>query len=95
MLRGGADYCCWIVLGCRMSEFHPVSTKADLDLLDTDEIVEGYRSGLRGAAEPGSDKSRSYWHGWRNGMADSRRMEPDVHMTMLCREIVGKCRGLN
>lgn len=78
-----------------MSEFQPVSTKADLDLLDIDEIVDGYRNCLRGESEPGSDKSRSYWHGWRNGMVDSRRIESDVHMTMLCREIVGKYRGLN
>lgn len=71
-----------------MSEFNPVSTAADLALLDGDEIVEGYRAGLRGAPEPGSDKSRSYWHGWRNGMVDSHRMEMDSAMWHLVEEHV-------
>jgi ribosome modulation factor len=69
-----------------MSEFQPVTTAADLDLLDSDDIVSGYRSGLRGASEPGSDKSRSYWHGWRNGMVDSGRMEMDPAMWQLVAE---------
>lgn len=77
-----------------MSEFQPVRTKADLDFLDEDEIVEGYRAGFRGEPEPGSDKSRSYWHGWRNGAADTRRIPSDDAMTQLAREIVGKYRGL-
>lgn len=38
--------------------------------LDEDECLAGYRSGLQGEPEPGSDKSRSFLHGWRNGMVD-------------------------
>ena len=78
-----------------MSEFLPVTTKADLDALDQDDIVRGYQSGLRGESEPGSDKSRAFWHGWRNGMVDSRRAEFDTAQTMLAREVVGTYRGFH
>lgn len=54
-------------------EFSPVVTVADLDQLDDDEIVAGYRYGSHGGPEPGNDKSRSFWHGWRNGMLDRSR----------------------
>lgn len=78
-----------------MSEFQPVSTKDDLENLDQDEMVEGYRAGLEGTAEPGSDKSRAYWHGWRNGMADKGRLPFDGAMARLAREVVGTYRGLH
>lgn len=66
-----------------MSEFLPVRTAADLATLDDDEIVEGYRDGLRGEPEPGNNRSRSYWHGWRNGMVDSGRRRSDEHQRAL------------
>lgn len=69
-----------------MSEYVPIFKKADLDLLDMDDCVDGYLSGLRGDDEPGSDKSKSFWHGWRNGMVDTKRMKPDWAMDMLLRE---------
>ena len=52
-----------------MSEFNPVLTLDDLDTIDPDDEANGYRSGIDGAKEPGSDKSRSFWHGWCNGRA--------------------------
>lgn len=70
-----------------MSEFKPVSTRQDLLNLDTNDIVDGYWHGFYGNPEPGSDKSRSFWHGWRNGMVDSKRMEMDCHMRQLAMEI--------
>jgi len=70
-----------------MAEFDKVETAADLVLLDGDEIVAGYRGGLAGSAEPGSDRSRSFWHGWRNGMVDSRRAESDHAQRALVREL--------
>lgn len=71
-----------------MSEYQPLTTAAELDLLDMDDCVEGYRAGLRGASEPGSDKSKSYWHGWRNGMMDSKRMSHDADAMALAGEFV-------
>jgi ribosome modulation factor len=78
-----------------MSEFQPVETKADLERLDDDEILAGYLAGLSGESEPGSDKSRAYWHGWRNGMVDSGRAQIDCAQVRLAREVVGTYRGLH
>ena len=81
-------YSCGLFLGDGMSEFKPISTVADLDLQDSKEMVDGYRDGLNGTHEPGSDKSRSYWHGWRNGMRDTGRIPSDSAMDNLAEEYV-------
>lgn len=60
-----------------MSEYQPLSTRAELDLLDIEECTAGYMAGLDDLPEPGSDKSKSYWHGWRNGMMDKGRLPRD------------------
>ena len=72
-----------------MSEFLPVATLADLKNLDEDEILAGYREGLTCDAEPGSDKSRGYWHGWRNAQMDRGRMQHDASSSRLVREYLG------
>ena len=61
----------------------PVRTSADLATIDEDECVEGYRDGLRGEPEPQGNRSRAYWHGWRNGMVDSGRRQSDKHQRAL------------
>lgn len=71
-----------------MAEFKPVETQADLATLDGDEVVEGYRDGLRGEPEPGNNRSRAYWHGWRNGMTDSGRRQGDAAQRRLVHEFV-------
>ncbi len=60
-----------------MSEFALVETVADFRLLDDGEILEGYFDGFHGAPTPGSDRSRAFWHGWRNGRVDAGLAEPD------------------
>lgn len=70
-----------------MSEYRKVSTAADLALLDEDEIIEWYLAGLDCSAEPGSDKSRSYWHGWRNAQSDKGRTPVDEAQQRLAREL--------
>ena len=70
-----------------MSEFTPVSTVAELSLLDEQEMVAGYLSGLDGSAEPGSDKSKAFWHGWRNGMSDNGFALLDHYQHSLAAEI--------
>ena len=78
-----------------MSEFQKVSTKAELELLDSTEMLAGYRAGLSGETkEPGSDRSRSYWHGWRNAITDKGLAQSDVEQQMLAREYVGRYWGL-
>lgn len=78
-----------------MSEYAPVRSKADLELLDEVEMVAGYRSGYEGEAEPRSDRSRSFWHGWRNGRVDGGHDVIDCHQVALAREVVGRYRGLH
>ena len=60
-----------------MAEFKPVQTVGDFRMLDDGETLEGYLDGFHGEAAPDSTRSRSYWHGWRNGMVDSARSLPD------------------
>jgi hypothetical protein len=60
-----------------MTEFAPVITIADFRQLDDGEIMEGYFDGFHGSPPPGSDRSRAFWHGWRNGRVDAGLAEPD------------------
>lgn len=69
-----------------MSEFEKVKSMEELSKLNEIEILEGYRAGIDNQPAPGSDKSKSFWHGWRNGMADMGRIEMDDAMIRLARE---------
>ena len=60
-----------------MAEFAPVRTIADFRRLDEGETLEGYLDGFHGGPKPGSDRSRAFWHGWRNGRVDAGLAEPD------------------
>jgi hypothetical protein len=63
----------------------PVTTIDDLDSLDAKEIVEGYWDGYDGEPEPGNNRSRSYWHGWRNGAVDGKHRQIDQAQRDLAR----------
>lgn len=67
--------------------FAPVRTKADLDTLDHDEIVAGYTETKRGDPEPGPNRGRAYWHGWRNAMIDFGEIPKDDAARDLAREL--------
>lgn len=71
-----------------MSEFQPVCAVADLDTLDSAEVVEGYFDGRANEPEPGNNRSRSYWHGWRNGMVDAGHREGDDAQGRLAHEAI-------
>jgi hypothetical protein len=71
-----------------MSEFQTAETIEDLSSLDEADIMAGYNSGYKGDAEPGSDRSRSFYHGWKNGMVDSKRLVITPEQQRLAREIV-------
>lgn len=71
-----------------MGERTPVTTVAELDTLDDDEILEGYLDGFSGEPEPGDNRSKAYWHGWRNGRVDGHHeADPDAAMTKLVQDI--------
>lgn len=69
-------------------EWVAVRTVEELDTLDDLEIVSGYRAGKDGDPEPGHNRSKAFWHGWRNGMIDSSRMEPDEASGQLVRDVL-------
>lgn len=60
-----------------MPRFRPVRTVAEFKELDEGEVLEGYLDGFSGAPAPGPERSRGYWHGWRNGMIESGRLPAD------------------
>ena len=66
----------------------PVTDPEDLDALDGDEMVAGYRSAAKDDPEPGGNHSRAFWHGWRNGMMDRGFMNSDS----AARELVANMR---
>ena len=60
-----------------MQVFQPVENIADFRTLDEGEILCGYLDGLSGSTCALSKVSRSYWHGWRNGLVDGGFTEQD------------------
>jgi hypothetical protein len=73
-----------------MVERVPVADVAALADLDPAEVVEGYHDGLAGDAEPGDNRSPSYWHGWRNGAVDGGHREKDAAQAALAHDVVKK-----
>jgi hypothetical protein len=78
-----------------MAEFSPITTVTDFKHLDDGEVLEGYFDGFHGGSAPGSDRSRSFWHGWRNGRVDAGLFEPDLAQRLLAQDfrllITGAC----
>lgn len=70
----------------------PVMTLAELDTLNSSEVIEGYVDGRQNAPEPGGNRSKSYWHGWRNGMVDGKHMEKDDAQAILAHLVVQRSR---
>jgi hypothetical protein len=63
--------------------FDRVRTLADLDSLDPAEILEGYVSAERGDPEPGPNRGRGVWHGWRCRMIDHGDIPNDpIHLAL-------------
>ncbi len=67
--------------------FEPVRTKADLESLNAADILEGYLSAERGDPEPGENRGRAYWHGWRNRMIDMGLLPVDYASMQLVHEV--------
>ncbi|GGD44186.1 hypothetical protein [Aureimonas glaciei] len=60
-----------------MQVFQPVENIADFRSLDEGEILCGYLDGMTGSPCTLAEVSRSYWHGWRNGLVDGGFTERD------------------
>lgn len=74
-----------------MSEFNSFNF-AESDFI-SDEVVDGYRAGYRGESEPGSDKSRSFFHGWKNGRVDGGFDQIDEHQQEFARAFIANQRS--
>ena len=73
-----------------MSDFARVTTVDDLLSLDQAEMVEGHLSAERGDPEPGPNRGRSFWHGWRTRMMDLGQIEIDDDHRALVREYINR-----
>lgn len=73
-------------------KFAPVRTLDDLDSLNEADILEGYRLTERGDPEPGENRGRAFWHGWRNRMMDYGELPQDEASGQLAREFVASRR---
>jgi hypothetical protein len=73
-------------------KFAPVRTAADLATLDHSAVIEGYTTTQRGDPEPGENRGRAFWHGWRNRMIDYGEIPGDDASHQLAREVVGRKR---
>ncbi len=73
--------------------FERVRTKADLDMLNQDDILEGYMSAERRDPEPGLNRGRAYWHGWRNRMVDMGELPVDEACMQLVKEVYPRKNG--
>lgn len=75
-----------------MGAFPPVKTLDDLDSLDPSDMMEGHRSAERGDPEPGPNRGRAFWHGWRTRMMDIGEIEIDDDHANLVRQYVKRQR---
>ncbi len=69
----------------------PVTTAEELATFDEAEILEGYKDGLAGETEPGDNRPKAYWHGWRNGWND-RAGKSDAEQEILIASLKNKGR---
>ena len=74
--------------------FDRVGTLADLDLLDSDEIVRGYLDWRAGDPEPGPNRGRAYWHGWRVRAMDAGSIEIDAEHRALASAYYRRSRSV-
>jgi hypothetical protein len=72
--------------------FEPVRTLVDLYSLDHEEIFAGYTEYRPGDPEPGPNRGRAYWHGWRNAAMDHRELPLDEASAQLAHAVCPKGR---
>lgn len=75
-----------------VGERTPVRGLDELYALDEAEMQEGYWDGRAGEPEPGDNRSKAYWHGWRVGMMDAGRLPIDADHRKLVAEFASDQR---
>jgi hypothetical protein len=67
--------------------FKEITTSAEADALDSDQVVAGYRAGWRD--QPNYTRTeQAYWHGYLNGQVDSGRMEASPAQRAVAKDAV-------
>ena len=66
-----------------MQNYPHVRTIEDFHTLDESDVLIGYMDGFAGGPAPVANHSRSYCHGWRNGMVDGCQLQPDADQVAL------------
>jgi hypothetical protein len=74
--------------------FRKVRSLEELAELDQAEIVEGHLSAERGDPEPGLNRGRAFWHGWRTRMMDLGEIEIDAEHRQLVHQYAVLQRNL-
>lgn len=59
-----------------------------LAALSEAEMIEGYHDG-RESFPCGGNRSKDYWHGWRNGMVDGGHATADEAQRILAAAFIG------
>ncbi|UCV00275.1 hypothetical protein [Acidovorax radicis] len=67
--------------------FKAITTVAALNALDQDQIVAGYRAGMRNEPDY-TQRDQGYWHGYMNGQVDTRRMPISPEQQQLCQAVI-------
>lgn len=63
----------------------PPKTLEEVEAFPDEELFEGYRDGFRNEYEPNGNRTRAYWHGWRNGQVDAGWRKSDWYQQELAR----------
>jgi hypothetical protein len=72
-------------------ERDPVTRCIDVLRLDHEEVMEGHRDAhVEPDVPPGPNRSRTYWHGWRNVRPESTGPSPGVPLVRDCRAVLGE-----
>lgn len=69
----------------------PVTTLAELDALDDDAILAGYRAALANTPDY-TRREQAYWHGYLNGEVDRGRAPISTEQAQLARAFVASGR---
>lgn len=72
-----------------------VTTLEELDSLDSDIVLAGYRAGLGFTEINYTMKDKAYWHGYLNGQVDSKQMPISNAQSMLAKLFVERGIGFN
>jgi hypothetical protein len=74
--------------------FTPITTRAQLDALDQDSILEGYRAGMGFIPVNHTKTDRGYWHGFNNGQIDRGLVPSGPENAALARECIDEFRAI-